>query len=149
MGLTLIVRTTPLSSQNPNGSRKPNVSDRVKIVIICLTDIQSRYLSFYDLRRGGERRFVLYFPQETGESYAVKIIDVSHDAMDADGLDLREQTMREVNILRLVQGHKYIIDLVDVFESPTYIFLVFELCPNGELFDYLTSQVAGYLMTSF
>ena len=79
----------------------------------------------------------------------MKIIDVSHDAMDADGLDLREQTMREVNILRLVQGHKYIIDLVDVFESPTYIFLVFELCPNGELFDYLTSQVAGYLMTSF
>jgi phosphorylase kinase gamma subunit len=66
---------------------------------------------------------------------------VSHDATDADGLNLRDQTLREVNILRLVQGHKYIINLVDVFESPTYIFLVFELCPNGELFDYLTSQV--------
>jgi hypothetical protein len=29
-----------------------------------------------------------------------------------------------------------------VFESSTFIFLVFELCKNGELFDYLTSVVA-------
>ena len=71
----------------------------------------------------------------------MKIIDVSHDIVDEDGLNLRDQTLREVHILRLVQGHKYIINLVDVFESATYIFLVFELCPNGELFDYLTSQV--------
>lgn len=29
----------------------------------------------------------------------------------------------------------------DVFESETFIFLVFELCRNGELFDYLTNVV--------
>lgn len=29
----------------------------------------------------------------------------------------------------------------DVFESSTFIFLIFELCKNGELFDYLTSVV--------
>jgi len=29
-----------------------------------------------------------------------------------------------------------------VFESTTFVFLVFELCKNGELFDYLTSVVA-------
>lgn len=29
----------------------------------------------------------------------------------------------------------------DVFESDAFIFLVFELCRNGELFDYLTSVV--------
>lgn len=28
-----------------------------------------------------------------------------------------------------------------MFESSTFIFLVFELCKNGELFDYLTSVV--------
>lgn len=28
-----------------------------------------------------------------------------------------------------------------MFESNTFIFLVFELCKNGELFDYLTSVV--------
>ncbi|XP_031764310.2 phosphorylase b kinase gamma catalytic chain, skeletal muscle/heart isoform isoform X3 [Galleria mellonella] len=34
-----------------------------------------------------------------------------------------------------------VIELQDVFESETFIFLVFELCKNGELFDYLTSVV--------
>lgn len=34
------------------------------------------------------------------------------------------------------------VELHDVFESHTFIFLVFELCRNGELFDYLTSVVA-------
>jgi len=33
------------------------------------------------------------------------------------------------------------VDLQDVFESDAFVFLVFELCPKGELFDYLTSVV--------
>ena len=33
------------------------------------------------------------------------------------------------------------VELHDVFESHTFIFLVFELCKNGELFDYLTTVV--------
>lgn len=36
----------------------------------------------------------------------------------------------------------FLVELQDVFESNTFIFLVFELCRNGELFDYLTSVVA-------
>ena len=84
------------------------------------------------------RRAVL---KETGASFAVKIIDISQDLVDSDGLDLREQTMSEINILKLVGGHDNIIKLLDVFESVTYIFLVFELCTNGELFDHLNSVV--------
>jgi len=84
------------------------------------------------------RRAVL---KETGEEFAVKIIDVSQSLVDSDGLNLREQTLREIEILRLVAGHENIIQLIDVFESATYIFLVFELCPNGELFDHLNSVV--------
>lgn len=34
-----------------------------------------------------------------------------------------------------------LVELQDVFESTTFIFLVFELCKNGELFDYLTTVV--------
>lgn len=34
-----------------------------------------------------------------------------------------------------------LVELQDVFESNTFIFLVFELCRQGELFDYLTSVV--------
>lgn len=79
--------------------------------------------------------------KENGDSYAVKIIDVSQELVDSDGLNLREQTMREINILRTVAGHENIIELLDVFESSTYIFLIFELAVNGELFDYLNSVV--------
>ena len=108
-------------------------------------DIASAFYQKYELRevlgRGVSstvRRAVL---KETGESFAAKIIDVSEDAVDGDGLSLKEQTVREVNILRLVSGHDNIIQLVDMFESVTYIFLIFELCVNGELFDHLNSVV--------
>lgn len=83
-------------------------------------------------------RRMLY--RKSGQSYAVKIIDVSRDIVDADGLNLREQTMREINILRLVGGHENVIELLDVFDTPTYVFLVFELCVNGELFDHLDRE---------
>ncbi|RZC32649.1 phosphorylase b kinase gamma catalytic chain, skeletal muscle/heart isoform [Asbolus verrucosus] len=77
--------------------------------------------------------------KETGKAFAAKIIDLSNDG--GDGISAKEATKQEVAILRHVAGHHYIIELQDVFESPTFIFLVFELCKNGELFDYLTSVV--------
>lgn len=40
--------------------------------------------------------------KDTGKSYAAKIVDVSQDYVDADGLTIREQIMREVDILRQV-----------------------------------------------
>lgn len=80
--------------------------------------------------------------KETGQEFAAKIIDISGEADDQDGSAIREATRREVNILRMVAGHPYVVELHDVFESVTYIFLVFELCKNGELFDYLTNVVA-------
>jgi len=78
--------------------------------------------------------------RKSGQSFAVKIIDVSKDIVDADGLNLREQTVREINILRLVGGHENVIELLDVFDTPTFVFLVFELCVNGELFDHLERE---------
>jgi len=110
-------------------------------------DIATAFYQKYEpkdvLGRGASSTVRRCIQKETGEQFAVKIIDVSQQGqhIDADGLDVREQTFREVQILRMVQGHENIIELVDVFESSTYIFLVFELCNHGELFDYLTTQV--------
>ncbi|KAL1124420.1 hypothetical protein AAG570_001048 [Ranatra chinensis] len=73
--------------------------------------------------------------KESGVEFAAKIIDISADA------DTTMATREEIRILKLVSGHPYIIHLHDVFESNTFIFLVFELCRNGELFDYLTTVV--------
>ncbi|XP_012552339.1 phosphorylase b kinase gamma catalytic chain, skeletal muscle/heart isoform isoform X2 [Bombyx mandarina] len=80
--------------------------------------------------------------KETGREYAAKIIDLSQESQDGvDTHTMRDATRQEIHILRMVSGHPYIIELQDVFESETFIFLVFELCKNGELFDYLTSVV--------
>ncbi|XP_015185945.1 PREDICTED: phosphorylase b kinase gamma catalytic chain, skeletal muscle/heart isoform isoform X2 [Polistes dominula] len=77
--------------------------------------------------------------KETGKEYAAKIIDISNES--PEGHTMKDATLQEVQILRRVAGHPFIIELHDVFESSTFIFLIFELCKNGELFDYLTSVV--------
>lgn len=46
-----------------------------------------------------------------------------------------------VSLKYLVTFFSIPVELHDVFESSTFIFLIFELCKNGELFDYLTSVV--------
>uniref|UniRef100_A0A2P2IDH6 phosphorylase kinase n=1 Tax=Hirondellea gigas TaxID=1518452 RepID=A0A2P2IDH6_9CRUS len=97
----------------------------------------SKYEPKEVLGRGGCSVVRRCIEKETGQEFAAKIIDLS----DSSDTSILEGTQREVQILRLVAGHPYIIELHDVFESSTFIFLVFELCKNGELFDYLTSVV--------
>ncbi|XP_037785837.1 phosphorylase b kinase gamma catalytic chain, skeletal muscle/heart isoform-like [Penaeus monodon] len=89
------------------------------------------------LGRGGCSVVRRCIEKETGQQFAAKIIDLSDSSTD----EVYEATMREVEVLRLVAGHPYIIELHDVFESSTFIFLVFELCEHGELFDHLTTVV--------
>ncbi|XP_075154873.1 phosphorylase kinase gamma isoform X3 [Haematobia irritans] len=81
--------------------------------------------------------------KETGKEFAAKIIDLGAgtESGDTNPHHMLEATRQEISILRQVMGHPYIIDLQDVFESDAFVFLVFELCPKGELFDYLTSVV--------
>uniref|UniRef100_A0A1A9W192 Protein kinase domain-containing protein n=1 Tax=Glossina brevipalpis TaxID=37001 RepID=A0A1A9W192_9MUSC len=81
--------------------------------------------------------------KETGKEFAAKIIDLgaTTETGETNPLHMLEATRQEISILRQVMGHPYIIDLQDVFESDAFVFLVFELCSKGELFDYLTSVV--------
>lgn len=72
----------------------------------------------------------------TGKEYACKIVEFNDDSPDE-----RNATLREIQILKLVGGHPNIIDIVASFETPNYVFIVMELCPHGELFDYLTKVV--------
>ncbi|CAF0852387.1 unnamed protein product [Rotaria sordida] len=72
----------------------------------------------------------------TGKEYACKIIEFNDDSEVE-----RTATLREIQILKLVGDHPNIIDIVASFETPNYVFIVMELCPNGELFDYLTKVV--------
>ncbi|XP_059162347.1 phosphorylase b kinase gamma catalytic chain, skeletal muscle/heart isoform-like isoform X2 [Physella acuta] len=79
----------------------------------------------------------------TGQEFAVKIIDISGEKGETAQVEqTKKDTYREIRILRMCAGHPNIIELHDVFETPTFIFLVFEICKKGELFDYLTSVVS-------
>ncbi len=83
----------------------------------------------------------------TGKEYACKIMEFNDDSIDE-----RAAILREIQILKLVGGHPNIIDIIASFVTPNYVFIVMELCPNGELFDYLTKVVrlsGGILYFSF
>ncbi|CAF0878466.1 unnamed protein product [Adineta steineri] len=69
----------------------------------------------------------------TGKEYACKIIKFN-DSNECAAI------LCEIQILKLVGKHPNIIDIVASFETPNYVFIVMELCPNGDLSDYLTED---------
>lgn len=82
--------------------------------------------------------------KKTNKLFAVKIIDISGEKSSENNISIEQiktDTMREVNLLRICAGHPNIIGLYDFFETPTFLFLVFELCKQ-ELFDYMIENVS-------
>lgn len=72
--------------------------------------------------------------KKTREVRAVKIID--KDRMDEQE---RVRLQYEVEILKNLY-HANIVKLHEVYESPTTIFIVTELCEGKELFEEITSR---------
>jgi len=68
----------------------------------------------------------------TGETVAVKILERERVKEIADV----ERVAREIHILKRVH-HPHIIQLHEIIETPTQLFLIMEYCSGGELFDYI------------
>ncbi|XP_055380546.1 phosphorylase b kinase gamma catalytic chain, liver/testis isoform-like [Condylostylus longicornis] len=95
----------------------------------------SRYDPKEKLGSGGSASVHRCIEKETGEEYAVKIIDLNDEDNDA------EDVCKEISNLRKVMGHPFIIELRDAFHSDQYYFLMFDICRNGDLDDYLSIKV--------
>jgi phosphorylase kinase gamma subunit len=72
--------------------------------------------------------------KSTGKEYAAKIVEYCDE-------EIKQSTLTEIEIMKLIGGHPNIIEIHETFESDSFAFIVMELCPNGELFDYLTQVV--------
>lgn len=72
--------------------------------------------------------------KETGAKWAIK--KVNKEKAGSSAVKLLE---REVNILKTVK-HQHIIHLEQVFESPQKMYLVMELCEDGELKEVLDQR---------
>lgn len=70
------------------------------------------FFYFFLIYRGVSSTVRRCVEKETGREYAAKIIDVSADLEDPQGLTLRQATLREISILKLVAGHPYISKLI-------------------------------------
>ncbi|PIA96030.1 Mitosis inhibitor protein kinase wee1 [Cercospora beticola] len=57
------------------------------------------------------------------------------------GVKDRQRKMQEVVVLRAMQGHEHIVQLVDHWESKNHLYIQTEYCENGNFMDFLT--VAG------
>lgn len=106
-------------------------------------DFYAKYTAKEILGRGASSVVRLCVEKSSGREYAVKVIDVSGDVHpnSEEARDVYEAAMKEIQALRLLAGHSNIIELHDVFVSPAFLFLVFEICKKGELFDYLNRVV--------
>ncbi|KAM8938749.1 serine/threonine-protein kinase 33 [Pelodytes ibericus] len=69
--------------------------------------------------------------KNTGKKWAIK--KVNREKAGSSAVKLLE---REVTILKIV-NHEHIIHLEEVFETPKGVYLVMELCENGELREIL------------
>ncbi len=72
---------------------------------------------------------------ETGEKVAIKILEKKRIKEKAD----LERITREINILKTIR-HPNLIQLYEIIETNTHIFLIMELANGGELFGYIVKR---------
>ncbi|KAK6045683.1 hypothetical protein COOONC_16812 [Cooperia oncophora] len=77
--------------------------------------------------------------KSTGEEFAAKFIKKRRYATSRRGVT-RANIEREVSVLRTVGGHSNVIELHEVYETPSDVILVLELVSGGELFDHVCAR---------
>lgn len=125
-------RSVSLSvSKDNKATREVGVSQDGRATNVSIRDL---YEFGKELGRGGFSVVREGINKETGEKVAIKIIEKNQT--NPEELNLLH---REIDIMRKLH-HKNIIELIDVFDEPTHIYLVLELVTGGELFDQIVKR---------
>lgn len=99
------------------------------------TDLCAKYHVRDLLGRGVSSTVRRCFDKRDSKEYAMKIIDLTADPA------ILVSIQSEIDVLKQCAGHPNIIELHDVFQTATFVFLVLEMCKGGELFEHLNNAV--------
>ncbi|KAF2146055.1 uncharacterized protein K452DRAFT_294665 [Aplosporella prunicola CBS 121167] len=72
---------------------------------------------------------------KTGENVAVKCLTKTSDPNTCPSAFAIDERSEELVIHRRLSNHPNIVDLVHTFETKNHVYLVLELCPNGDLYE--------------
>ena len=75
----------------------------------------------------------------TGEKVAIKILNKDNLFDSSSELCDIHKIRKEINILKRIH-HKNVIQLYEIMESKSHLYIVMEYCENKELFDYIISK---------
>lgn len=88
-----------------------------------------------DLGQGTFGKVKLSVHAATGEKVAVKILEKEKIVDESD----IERITREIQILKLIR-HPNIIQLYEIIEDSTHLYLITEYASGGELFDHIVKH---------
>jgi len=96
----------------------------------------SKYELSGDITVSTHNHMIAALDQNNGNEYAVKALNKSLGASDKDP---EAEVWSQISILRKLE-HPHLIRMFETFEDETHVFMVFELCSGGDLFDHLVQR---------
>ncbi|KAF2074903.1 hypothetical protein CYY_003780 [Polysphondylium violaceum] len=100
------------------------------------TEIKKHYIIQHILGTGNFSVVKKCIKRDTGDSYAVKIIDKKKYWNTSKN---KNQTQSEISILKQIK-HPNIISIIEIFDTERYLYIVLELATGGELFDHIKAK---------
>eukprot|EP00798_Chlamydomonas_sp_ICE-L_P004948 gene4948-34724_t len=99
-------------------------------------DVRDFYTFDKVLGKGNFGVVHLVYCKTTNQSFACKSIS-KRKLVTADDV---EDVRREIEILQHLGGHPNVVQIIATYEDRSYIHLVMECCPGGELFDRIAEK---------
>lgn len=132
-----IVQTSHLTSNSPSsrkGSCHSGGGPKIITVKKRQTNKRGNYILGETIGEGAFAKVKIATHVITEEKVAIKILDKQKLTADMNSDIMRIK--KEINILKSLR-HKNVIQLYEIMESQTTLYIVMEYCEGKELFDYI------------